>query len=67
MNILVCQRVANLPSPKKGRVRGHYCENCQEEIWVIVKEEDAVILPATYAHLPPDELQKELEKCVRRP
>lgn len=33
--ILACWRVADLPDPKGGSVRGHLCTDCTAEVWVM--------------------------------
>lgn len=34
-NVLACWRVADLPDPKVGSVRGHHCSRCGAEVWVM--------------------------------
>lgn len=35
MNVLACHTVEDLSDPKEGAVRGHHCEKCNREIWVM--------------------------------
>lgn len=38
MNVLICWRIEDLPKPPNKRsIRGHYCANCNKELWVMAK------------------------------
>ena len=35
--VMVCWKVADLPNPKAGATRGHYCADCNAELWAMPK------------------------------
>jgi formylmethanofuran dehydrogenase subunit E len=65
--ILGVWRVADLSVPKSGSVRGHYCSECREEVWLMPRnltlglrllclrcaetKDELTVLPAEVAHL----------------